>query len=101
MSSNLHVSSIISRSFVYLSIYGIYIAPLQGNYSEALLAQTLAKRKVFVSQYLLYLVTDFSTLPRKIIWLCNQHELPCTSKRSLAIGEDLVLGLGETRDPQF
>jgi len=24
---------------IYLSIYGIYIAPLQGNYSEALPAQ--------------------------------------------------------------
>ena len=29
-----------------LSIYGIYIAPLQGNYSEALPAQARAKRKV-------------------------------------------------------
>jgi len=28
----------------YLSIYGIYIAPLQGNYSEALPAQARAKR---------------------------------------------------------
>ena len=34
------------RTYVYLSIYGIYIAPLQGNYSEALPAQTRAKRKV-------------------------------------------------------
>src|SRR6218665_4083114 len=31
---------------IYLSIYGIYIAPLQGNYSEALPAQARAKRKV-------------------------------------------------------
>jgi len=30
----------------FLSIYGIYIAPLQGNYSEALTAQVRAKRKV-------------------------------------------------------
>jgi len=29
-----------------VSIYRIYIAPLQGNYSEALPAQALAKRKV-------------------------------------------------------
>ena len=32
--------------YIYLSIYGIYIAPLQGNYSEALPAQARAKRKV-------------------------------------------------------
>jgi len=32
--------------YVYLSIYGIYIAPLQGNYSEALPAQARAKWKV-------------------------------------------------------
>jgi len=31
---------------IYLSIYGIYIAPLQGNYSEALPAQARAKIKV-------------------------------------------------------
>ena len=31
---------------VPISIYGIYIAPLQGNYSEALPAQARAKRKV-------------------------------------------------------
>jgi len=30
----------------YLSIYGIDIAPLQGNYSEVLPAQAQAKRKV-------------------------------------------------------
>jgi len=30
----------------YISIYGIYIAPLKGNYSEALPAQARAKRKV-------------------------------------------------------
>ena len=30
----------------YISIYGIYIAPLQGNYSEALPDQARAKRKV-------------------------------------------------------
>ena len=30
----------------YPSVYGIYIAPLQGNYSEALPAQARAKRKV-------------------------------------------------------
>ena len=34
----------------YLSIYGIYIAPLQGNYSEALPAQAWAKRKVLRRQ---------------------------------------------------
>ena len=34
---------------IYLSIYGIYIAPLQGNYSEALPAQTRAKIKVLRS----------------------------------------------------
>src|SRR6218665_3470362 len=32
-----------------LSIYGIYIAPLQGNYSEALPAQARAKIKVLSS----------------------------------------------------
>jgi len=31
---------------IYLSIYEIYIAPLQGNYSEALPAQARAKIKV-------------------------------------------------------
>jgi len=31
---------------VYLSIYGIYIAPLLGNYSEVLPAQARAKKKV-------------------------------------------------------
>jgi len=31
---------------IYLSIYRIYIAPLQDNYSEALPAQARAKRKV-------------------------------------------------------
>ena len=31
---------------IYLSIYGIYIAPLQGNYSGAFPAQARAKRKV-------------------------------------------------------
>jgi len=30
---------------IYLSNYGIYIAPLQGNYSEALPAQARAKIK--------------------------------------------------------
>jgi len=30
---------------VYLSIYGIYIALLQGNYSEALPAQARAKKE--------------------------------------------------------
>ena len=30
---------------VYLSIYGIYIAPLQGNYLEALPAQARATNK--------------------------------------------------------
>jgi len=30
----------------YLSVYEIYIAPLQGNYSEALPAQARAKIKV-------------------------------------------------------
>src|SRR6218665_2910938 len=33
-------------SSIYLSIYGIYIALLQGNYSEALPAQARAKIKV-------------------------------------------------------
>jgi len=33
----------------YLSIYKIYIAPLQGNYSEALPAQAQAKIKVLSS----------------------------------------------------
>jgi len=37
-------------SVIYLSIYGIYIAPLQGNYSEALPAQARAKIKV-LGQY--------------------------------------------------
>jgi len=32
-------------STMTLSIYGIYIAPLQGNYSEALPAKARAKRK--------------------------------------------------------
>jgi len=32
---------------VCLSIYGIYIAPLQGNYSEALPGESLAKRKSY------------------------------------------------------
>ena len=32
---------------LYLSIYGIYIAPLQGNYSEALPAQAQVKIKGF------------------------------------------------------
>ena len=31
---------------IYLSIYTIYIAPLQGNYAEALPAQARAKGKV-------------------------------------------------------
>jgi len=30
---------------IYLSIYRIYIAPLQGNYSEALLAQAPGKKE--------------------------------------------------------
>ena len=39
---------LLERQFIstvkfYLSIYEIYIAPLQGNYSEALLAQARAK----------------------------------------------------------
>ena len=34
------------QMFDHLSIYGIYIAPLRGNYSEALPAQARAKRKV-------------------------------------------------------
>src|SRR6218665_1543192 len=34
---------------IYLSIYEIYIAPLQGNYSEALPAQARAKIKVLRS----------------------------------------------------
>jgi len=34
---------------IYLSIYGIYIALLQGNYSEALPAQARAKIKVLRS----------------------------------------------------
>src|SRR6218665_2446993 len=33
-------------STFYLSIYGIYIAPLQGNYSEALPAQSRTKRTI-------------------------------------------------------
>jgi len=36
---------------IYLSIYGIYIAPPQGNYSEALPAQAGAKRKTSSSFY--------------------------------------------------
>ena len=36
---------------IYLSIYEIYIAPLQGNYSEALPAQARAKIKVLWSLY--------------------------------------------------
>jgi len=36
-------------SKIYPSIYGIYIAPLQGNYSETLPAQTRAKIKVLRS----------------------------------------------------
>ena len=41
----------ISKSFemstyLHVSIYGIYIAPFQGNYSEALAAQVRAKRSV-------------------------------------------------------
>jgi len=32
---------------IYASIYGIYIAPLQGNYSEALPAQAQVKIKGF------------------------------------------------------
>ena len=35
----------------YLSIYGIYIAPLQGNYSETLPAQARAKIKVLSSLF--------------------------------------------------
>jgi len=34
------------RHLIHLSICGIYIALLQGNYSEALPAQACAKRKV-------------------------------------------------------
>src|SRR6218665_651299 len=37
--------------YIYLSIYEIYIAPLQGNYSEALPAQARAKIKVLRSLY--------------------------------------------------
>ena len=33
-------------NLIYLSIYGIYIVPLQGNYSEALPAKARAKIKV-------------------------------------------------------
>ena len=36
---------------LYLSIYGIYITPLPGNYSEVLAAQAKSKRKVFRSLY--------------------------------------------------
>jgi len=36
-------------SFIYLYTYGIYIAPLQGNYSEALPANARAKIKVLSS----------------------------------------------------
>src|SRR6218665_3733022 len=36
-------------TFIYLSIYEIYIAPLQGNYSEALPSQARAKIKVLRS----------------------------------------------------
>ena len=32
--------------YLSISIYGIYIAPFQGNFSEALPAQARAKRKV-------------------------------------------------------
>src|SRR6218665_1291085 len=39
-------SSSVRWSTIYLSIYGIYIAPLQGNYSEAIPAQARAKIKV-------------------------------------------------------
>jgi len=35
-----------------MSIYGIYIAPLQGNYSEALPAQAWAKWKVLRQAFL-------------------------------------------------
>jgi len=38
--------SVASSVPIYLSIYEIYIAPLQGNYSEALPAQARAKIKV-------------------------------------------------------
>jgi len=37
--------SLLERNQYSLSIYGIYIAPLQGNYSEVLAAQARAKRR--------------------------------------------------------
>src|SRR6218665_1035303 len=50
----------------YLSIYGIYIAPLQGNYSEALPAQARAKRKASAAHDfgLLRAYTERSKLPK-------------------------------------
>jgi len=35
------------HTHIYLSIYRIYIASLQGNYSKALPAKAQAKRKIF------------------------------------------------------
>src|SRR6218665_1653744 len=45
----LHNITVLLYNRTNLSIYGIYIAPLQGNYSEALPAQARAKIKVLTS----------------------------------------------------
>ena len=52
---------------IYLSIYGIYIAPLHCNYSEALPAQAQAKRKVIILR-----LQSLSFGIVQIIWLTHQ-----------------------------
>ena len=54
-----HVFCKIQTLFIYLSIYiSTYIAPLQGNYSEALPAQARPKRRVNLTSHLQYMRTS-------------------------------------------
>ena len=62
----------ITETNVYLSIYGIYIALLQGNYSEALPAQARAKIKVLRGINVLYPI-----MYRKYVRLFKRNRIIC------------------------
>src|SRR6218665_16960 len=72
----------------YLSIYGIYIAPLQGNYSEALPAQARGKMEG---------LEETIKRARKITWKRAQFERKAIPDRGTSRREGPILYRGRVR----
>jgi len=47
------------NNIIYLSIFGIYVMPLQGNYSEALPAHSMSQNDIIIGLFILVLQTNY------------------------------------------